>query len=217
MIEFIKAMPELRKKVFFKLEDLLELNISEDVISELIKEWILRKMDCWIFTLSDNEVHLVSNVSLLLPKILFWEKTYVTGKWVLSNSLIIRDICIPLYCITEENIIENHYKFDNTGIYTKHRITQKPELQEFNFYISNWSIDENHNIQSVKIATLEQAIIDFFIFRKKIEIDFNEWLWFRSDMILKKVDLKKLKQMSLDTNNEKIINSVKNFLKWLKY
>lgn len=213
MIEFIKAMPELRKKVFFRLEDLLALNISEEVIDELTKEWLLRKMDCWIFTLSDKEVRLLSDISLILPKILFWKETYITGKYILVKNNIIFDVLWAINCVSDK---KETLKFDNQIIKTVIKTTSKPEITDYKFVITNWPVEDMANILKVKVATLEQAILDYFSTYENIITDFEE-LDFDRSIVKEKIDFEKLKKIrDLQTNNI-VISSINNFLKWNKY
>lgn len=213
MIEFIKVMSELRKKVFFRLEDLLALNISEEVIDELTKEWLLRKMDCWIFTLSDKEVRLLSDISLILPEILFWKETYITGKYILVKKNIIFDVLWAINCVSDK---KETLKFDNQIIKTVIKTTSKPEITDYKFVITNWPVEDMANILKVKVATLEQAILDYFSTYENIITDFEE-LDFDRSIVKEKIDFEKLKKIrDLQTNNI-VISSINNFLKWNKY
>lgn len=213
MIEFIKVMSELRKKVFFRLEDLLALNISEEVIDELTKEWLLRKMDCWIFTLSDKEVRLLSDISLILPEILFWKETYITGKYILVKNNIIFDVLWAINCVSDK---KETLKFDNQIIKTVIKTTSKPEITDYKFVITNWPVEDMANILKVKVATLEQAILDYFSTYENIITDFEE-LDFDRSIVKEKIDFEKLKKIrDLQTNNI-VISSINNFLKWNKY
>lgn len=210
MIDFIKAMPKLRKKIFFRKEDLLDLNVSEDVIEILLKEGLLRKMDCGIYTLSDKEVRLLSDISLILPELLFWKETYITGKYVLVKNNIIFDILWDINCVAEK---KETYRFDNQRIKTLTKIVDTPKVKNYRFVVTNCPVEDMANIFTVKMATLEQALVDYFSTFEKIIYDFVA-LDFDEYDISEKIDFEKLKKIRDKLNNKTLIATINNFLAW---
>ena len=213
MIEFIKAMPKLREKIFFRKEDLLDLNVSEDVIETLLKEELLRKMDCGIYTLSDKEVRLLSDISLILPELLFWKQTYITGKYVLVKNNIIFDVLWHINCVAEKKEI---LRFDNQKIKTLTKVVDTPKVKNYRFVVTNCPVEDMANIFTVKMATLEQALVDYFSTFENIVYDFFV-LDFDDDVISEKINFEKLKKIRDKLNNKTLIETINNFLTWCKY
>lgn len=216
MIEFIKALPILREKIFFKIQEIVDLWISKEFIDICIKENILRVVYKDIYTLSEKEININNWLLLLLPEKIFWkENTYITGKWVLCNESIIFENNSNIYFVWEKREI---LKTNSFSLFSQKKISKTPETIDYQFTVSNNIIDIYQRKLTIQIATIEQAIIDYFNRELYIIIDwFDEAHNFWNKAILEKVNLKKLKKMALETKDNKIIETTNNFLKWLKY
>lgn len=214
MINFIKNYHILREKIFFSKKDILDLWLKEKDFNLLIKEWIIRYLFNDLYTLSEKEVDISSEISLLIPQTLD-KKNYITSNTALFyHWLIYWWIWVIIWSA------KNEYEIRWRDFYIKTIKTpnKKADIEDFFIDVSNNGVTNYINKIKINLASKEQAIVDRFYFNSikywLIHDCFDEENFFIPYELKEKINIEKLNKIAKETMDEKTIQSVNNLINW---
>lgn len=212
---YLEKLPKLREMVFFTKEDLEEIWIKNEVFNKWLKRKYIKEINYNLFSLSEE--HIIMN-----------EETYLYLFQKIDPSIYLTH----LYALRHQNFWfwEKQTKFFSTKnkdlfkkyeeewrikcFYNTSNIWNEEDFIFENYQLSNWPIWVI-NYKKIKMAKLELALIEFFIeYWYIIDEDTIDAIGFIPDEINKKIDKKKLINMSLKFDIT-IQETVKNFINWL--
>lgn len=213
MINFIKNHHILRKKIFFSKEDILSLWISEEVLNILLEEKQIRHLIDDIYTLSEEDISLVSFARFVLADKL--------NKWSYITWLTALDYHNLLYWSYNSNYFtwqkKEKIKLDYLNVRIVIPATETPDVVDVDYYASFNLRRLKTEKYTVCFATPEQALVDKFFNNNYIE-DENDFEWEERlvQFLLKDtIDKEKLLKIAIETNDEKTIKSTNNFINWI--
>lgn len=212
MINFIKNFAKLREKIFFTKDELLELWIKEDIISELLKEWALRDLTHGIFTLSKDDVYIDDDIKFLLPKKIY-EKSYITWESAFDYYKVIYWFFHPCVATGKKNEI---FSADNLIVHLYKSSLEEPETIDIIINSSNKWVGSILTRMNVKMATLEQALVDYFYNQYEIATNFSKNHELVKLQLITKLNKEKLKELANKTWDDKTITSIYNLTQWLE-
>lgn len=210
MLNFIKNYHILREKIFFTIAELNELDINNSLIKILEEELILRNLFEDIYTLNDNTIRLDLESGMILTKKID-NNSYISGETALEKHWV---IYWPSSIFEFASSTEKTFEWDFLTISSLKKSTKKIDTDELIIYVSNKWVTRAQTPISIKIATIEQAIVDRFYNNKLNKINFNAENFFAKHKLLEKVNIKKLIEKAHSTNDIKTIKLVEDFIKW---
>lgn len=211
MINFIKNQHILRKKIFFSKEDILSLWISEEVLNILLEEKQIRHLINDIYTLSEEEIFLWSPVRFILAdKLNKW--SYITGLAALEeHNLLYWAMTASNFTWDKQEDFWLQWLFIDIILPS----VKNPDFEEIDYSLSIDYIESHSDVYKIKLASPEQALVDLYFNKHKVEEWFDEWNDLVGFLLKKKIDQEKILKIAKATNNEKTIQSIKNFIKWI--
>lgn len=212
MINFIKNYHILREKIFFNKEDIINIWINDKELSILISEWIIRELRNDLYTLSNNEVDLSStSVKFILPQFLN-KNHYITWEAALNYYEMLYGSVWYIVINWEEY---NNIKLNKTSIKIIKQSIEKPDVKKIPIKIYNKWIWDYLTTFYVKIASPEQAIVDYFYDFWKETSRFTEVHEFVKTQFEEKINIDKLREIAELTNDNNTINTIEKLIKWI--
>ena len=211
---FIQNIHILRELIFFRREDLPEIN--EVDFNKWITDWLIVNQYADIYSLPKEYVELTKTTRYFLMH-KYFENSYISGRSALDDYWACLSWNVELTLMTNKDVDKAELVVWNESVFV-----YKTYVENYSDFVSQKPIELWNKAMWLRskcclnIASLELALVDLFSTHKYVMdlFDFDKhWLyWERLDAI---TDREKLLKIAESTQEEFIINSTKKFITWL--
>lgn len=207
---FIKHIAFLRNLIFFRKEEILNEEITNECFNDWVNQWYIINILDDIFSLPKDHIEL-TDISAMFFWLKYDNNSYISGETALEYYwLYLSTISWITFMSNKKYNIEIEKKslfFYTTVI---KNIKENIETKKINLSNSKIGINSKTNI---RISNLELALIDYLSIRKyeMDEEDFRDSGLYLEE-ISKIIDKEKLLILANETNTDYIIKSVNNLL-----
>lgn len=208
--KYIENYSNLRKQILFNKNYLIQNKFEEEEIDYLQTEWIIQYLVNDFYTIKQEDINNNYYLSCFFITSIF-EKSYITTDSALSYYWLKSPTLLITFAWNKNQKMEMFW----TRI-KEESLNSFWEYIELEFNINNWKLSEWFEKNKIKIATKEQALIDyFFVSRSEILPEEFNVVWFNKIICLEELNQKKILELAEKTNNEKTIKTANNFCYWL--
>lgn len=207
--KYIEHYSDLRKNILFDEKYLLNKGFVISEIHYLKENNILTYLENSFYTIKETDID--DNSYLIWFFITNIHNSYITSDTALMHYWLNAPTLAISYAWKERR----HYKL----LKYKIKEEQVPYNGEFivkESLINNGRLNEGCEKVQIRIATIEQALIDYFFNKREIirPEEFNV-IWFDKEIWQSNVNQKKLLELAQKTNSNTTIEMANNFCFWL--
>jgi len=201
-MKFIDLQNKLQELKIFNIRDLeiIDANFNKSKISSWNKKWYIKNLRKWYYIFWNLNI----TQSLL----------YFIANKLYINSYISLEFALNYYWIIPEQ------SFVITSVSNKKTINFETFIWNFSYKkiksgLFWWYNIININNNKILIWDLEKVILDYFYLNKVDNIEDLKWLRWNKDILLEKIDFKKIKKYSKKYNSKIINDRVNNLFHYL--
>lgn len=207
--KYIEHYSDLRKNILFDEKYLINKGFAISEIYYLKKNNILTYLENSYYTIKETDID--DNCYLIWFFITNIHNSYITSDTALTYYWLKSPILAISYAWKERKF----YELLEYGIKAE-KVPYNGEFIREESLINNGRLNEGCKKIRIRIATIEQALIDYFFNQKEIirPEEFNI-VWFYKKIWQLKVNQKKLLDLAKKTNSNTTIEMASNFCFWL--